>query len=297
MRRRTRSRLALGVILALVTVLVPNAAHTDARFALLRVDHARAVDGPANVIWMLALGSDARKGQSTLRSRADSIHLVGVNTRTGHGTIVGLPRDSYVDIPGHGTGKINSSLTFGGPQLTARTVEQLAGVRLDYVFLTDFGGFAGMVHRLGFVRVRPPQPMSGLGHRFPARMQKLNGSQALGFSRIRYGLPRGDFDRSLNQGQVIRAGLRRVHDLADRPGMFEGLLLAALKRLHTDLRPTELYRLGRVMLTIHPAKVRNCVITGGTGSAGGASVVFLDRGALNRLMRDARRDATLRHGC
>jgi polyisoprenyl-teichoic acid--peptidoglycan teichoic acid transferase len=48
---------------------------------------------------------------------------------------------------------------------------------------------------------------------------------------------------------------------------------------------------------IRPDKVRNCVIPGGTGTAGGASVVFLDGGALSRVMRRARNDATLRGGC
>lgn len=297
MRTRMRRWLTLGLLLALVTVLVPNSARTEAHYALLKVEHAQAVDRPSDVIWMLTLGSDARKGQPSARSRADSIHLVGVNARTGRGVIIGLPRDSYVDIPGHGRDKLNASMVFGGPLLTARTVERLARVRLDYVFMTDFSGFAGMVHHLDGIQVRPPQPMSGVGHTFKARKQWMNGSEALSFSRIRYGLPGGDFDRSRNQGRVIKAGLKRARALAETPGRFERMMLSAVSRMDTDLSPAEMYKLGRVMLTVNPGQVRNCVVPGGTGSAGGASVVFLDRGALARLMGHVRRDATLRARC
>jgi polyisoprenyl-teichoic acid--peptidoglycan teichoic acid transferase len=298
MAAAVRRRLGLVLVLGLVVVLVPNSAHTRADFALLKVEHAQVVDRPRDVIWMLTLGSDARKGQSIPRSRADSIHLVGVNARTGHGVIVGLPRDSYVDIPGHGRDKINASMVYGGPQLTARTVQRLARVRLDYVFLTDFGGFAAMIHALGGIRVRPPQPMGGIGgHSFGAHEQWMNGGEALSFSRIRHGLPGGDFDRSLNQGRVLKAGLDRARRWADEPGRFERMLMWAIARMETDLSPAEMYRLGRVMLTVRPNAVRNCVVPGGTGLVGGASVVFPDRGFLSRVMRDTRRDATLDHGC
>jgi LCP family protein required for cell wall assembly len=297
MRARLRRCTTLAVLLLLVVAVVPDAARRPAELALLRVESAQAVDRPRNVLWMLTLGSDAREGQPVARSRADSIHLVGINARTGRGVVIGLPRDSYVSIPGHGSDKINASMVYGGPQLTARTVGQLARVRIDYVFLTGFGGFAGLVHHLGGLRVRPPQRMSGLGRTFPARRQLMDGGEALSFSRIRYGLPGGDFDRSRNQGRVLIAGLDRTRQVAQQRGRFERMVLAALSRMDTNLSPTELYRLGRVVLTVNPRRVRNCVVPGGTGSAGGASVVFVDRGHLARVMRDVRRDATLDRGC
>lgn len=287
----------LCLLLALLAVVVPDSSRTDADFALLKVEHSQLVDKPQRVIWLLTLGSDARQGESMTQTRADSIHIVGVDTRTGKGTIIGLPRDSYVPIPGHGSDKINASMVYGGPQLTARTVGRLARVRFDYVFLTDFGGFASMIHELGGIRVRPPMPMSDLGHSFAPREQWMNGTQALGFSRIRHGLPGGDFDRTLNQGRVLKAGLERARALADQPGKFEQMMFRAISRMDTNVAPGELYRLGRVMLTVHPNGVRNCRITGGFGSAGGASIVVPDLDRLHRLMRDARGDAVVDHGC
>lgn len=297
MLSRARRWLSVGMLLALVTVLVPNAGHTEADSALLKVEHTHAVDRPRDVIWMLTLGSDARPGEPVTRSRADSIHLIGVNAKTGHGVIVGLPRDSYVDIPGHGRDKINASMVYGGPELTARTVESIAHVPIDYVFTTDFSGFAGLIHSVRHVRVDPPQPMSGVGRSFAGQEQWMDGGQALSFSRIRYGLPGGDFDRSLNQGRVIKAGLARARQLRGQAGRFEQMMLSAMSRMDTNLSPTEMYRLGRVMLTVKPGLVRNCVVPGGTGTAGGASVVFPDLGALAGVMKHVRRDATLHGAC
>jgi len=210
--------------------------------------------------------------------------------------VVSIPRDSYVPIPGHGSDKINASMVYGGPQLTARTVQGISGVRFDYVFLTDFRGFASMIHTPGGIRVRPLMAMNDLGHSFGPHLQLMDGLEALAFSRIRHGLPGGDFDRTLNQGRVLKAGLDRARALADEPGKYEHMMMQAIKRMDTDLSPIDLYRLGRVMLTIHPNGIRNCRITGGFGSAGGASIVVPDLGRLRRLAHDARGDGVLDHG-
>src|SRR5579884_1045193 len=108
---------------------------------------------PTDLVWILVIGSDARPGQDVRHSNGDSIHLVGVDPGTGAGTIVGFPRDSWVAIPGHGTGKINSSLALGGPELMAQTVRQLTGLPVDYYFLTGFDGFQKIVDQVGGVDV------------------------------------------------------------------------------------------------------------------------------------------------
>ena len=69
---------------------------------LVKVDTAEAVahpDHPRDVLWVLALGSDARPGEDPLRTRADAIQLVGVDLGTGAGAVIGIPRDSWVADP------------------------------------------------------------------------------------------------------------------------------------------------------------------------------------------------------
>ena len=111
---RVRRSLALMTILALTLVFLPDAGTPRIDATLVRVEGAQAVDAETDVVWILALGSDARPGQPVLSSRADAIQLVGINAETGHATIIGIPRDSYVDIPGYGRNKINAAMVYGG---------------------------------------------------------------------------------------------------------------------------------------------------------------------------------------
>jgi hypothetical protein len=112
-----RRGLTLLVVLTLLGLLVPNAGRAPTEVSLVKVEGASGLDTEPGVVWILALGSDARPGEPVLRSRSDAIQLVGMNPRTGDATVIGIPRDSYVAIPGFGQDKINSAMVYGGPQL------------------------------------------------------------------------------------------------------------------------------------------------------------------------------------
>jgi polyisoprenyl-teichoic acid--peptidoglycan teichoic acid transferase len=299
MRFPTRRVVVLAVVLAIAALVMPPATerHTDAN--LVKVQTAQAVDHPRNVVWVLCLGSDARPGQSLTGTRADAIQLVGLNLKTGAGTMIGIPRDSYVDIRGHGRNKINASMFFGGPQLMADSVGRLVGVRPDYVFTTGFLGFRGMVRAIGGVTVHSKfafsDPIRPQGYH--RGVNKLNPFQALIFGRVRHPLPRGDFDRSANQQELLRSILRKVRAHEQQPGFMERGVLASVKNMNTDLAPSELYRLAQAVTAIKPGRLKGCVVQGPTGNAGGASVVFASVAQARRLGNDARKDATLNHGC
>ena len=299
MRFPTRRVVVLAVVLAVAALVMPPATerHTDA--SLVKVQTAQAVDHPRNVVWVLCLGSDARPGQRLTGTRADAIQLVGLNLKTGAGTMIGIPRDSYVDIRGHGRNKINASMFFGGPQLMADSVGRLVGVRPDYVFTTGFLGFRGMVRAIGGVTVHSKfafsDPIRPQGYH--RGVNKLNPFQALIFGRVRHPLPRGDFDRSANQQELLRSILRKVRAHEQQPGFMERGVLASVKNMNTDLAPSELYRLAQAVTAIKPGRLKGCVVQGPTGNAGGASVVFASVAQARRLGNDARKDATLNHGC
>lgn len=295
--RRARRWSVFAVLLGLLAVSVPEDVRPDAEFALVKVQGADGVDAADKVVWILALGSDARPGQSVLRSRSDAIQLVGVNGRTHHAVTIGIPRDSYVSIPGHGRDKINSAMVYGGPQATAQAVAGLTGIRPDYVFVTSFKGLVRMVAGIHGVRVKVTYPMSIGPYRFRPGMRNLSGGEALAFSRIRYGLPRGDFDRSMDQGQLLKGGLATVLGKIERRGFLERALGLMARYADTNVGPVELYRLAHTVLAVDPKKVRVCVVPGGTGYAGSASVVFPDLGFVRSLVADVRRDATVDRGC
>jgi polyisoprenyl-teichoic acid--peptidoglycan teichoic acid transferase len=295
----TRRTALLALLLVLAAILMPPATARNSAATLVRVRSAQAVDHPSTVVWVLCLGSDARPGQSLVGERADAIQLVGLNLKTGAGTMIGIPRDSYVEIPGHGRDKINSSMTYGGPQLMADSVGRLVGVRPDYVFTTGFLGFRAMVRAIDGVTVDSKFAFSD-----PVRPQgytvgrnRLNPFQALIFGRVRHPLPRGDFDRSGNQQELLRSILRKVRAHRSTPGYLERGVLAAVKNMNTDLRPAELFRLAQAVIGIRPGALRGCVVSGPTGYAGAASVVYPDVAQARRIGRDARRDGTLDGRC
>jgi LCP family protein required for cell wall assembly len=297
--RAARRVLVLAVVLGLSALVIPPSTVRDARVSLVKVDGARGVDASSDVVWVLFLGSDARPGQSMTRSRADAIQLTGINLETGAATVIGIPRDSYVSIPGRGRDKINSAMYFGGPQLMGRAVGNLVGVQPDYVFTTDFWGFRQMVNTIGGVTVKSDfafsDPIKPGGYK--RGKNKLNGFQALIFTRIRKSFPRGDFDRSANQQDMLRGILGQVRSHQDRPGFMERGVLSVVRHMNTNLRPSELYRLAQAGTQVDPRKVRGCVITGGIGYAGAASVVFPNVAQARRIGNDARRDGTLDRGC
>ena len=301
-RRLARARrvVLLGVVLALTAALVPPATVRQAPSALVKVDRGAAVDHNPAVVWVLLLGSDARKGQSVTRSRADAIQLVGINTRTGAATAIGVPRDSYVNIPGHGRNKINAAMYFGGPQLMARAVGDMVRIRPDYVFTTSFWGFANLVKSIGGITVYSKYAFSDRvkPSGYKVGRNKLNGVQAMVFARIRKSFPGGDFDRSANQQRTLRGILHKVRANADDRGFMERGALAVLNQMDTpNVTPDELYRLAQAARMVEPSKFKGCVIRGGVGYAGAASVVFPDIAQARSIAARTRNDATLKGGC
>ena len=251
--------------------------------------------GGERLIVVLAIGSDARPGERVDRLRADSIHLIAVNPRRGAGTVLGFPRDSYVNIPGRGTGKINEAMVLGGPPLLARTVENLTGIRIDYWMVASFTGFARMVTAIRGLKVTIPYPMNdrASGTHFNRGPKKLNGSQALAFSRDRHSPRNGDFGRSKNQGSLMLAALKKFNqEFQSNPTVLFRWLRAGFERVKTDLSLGELIDLGLLAAQINPGKVRNVVVGGSVGMAGSASVVHLS-GSAHALYRDIRDDGIL----
>lgn len=295
--RRLPRGSVLTVLLLGMALALPDASPAPVAATLVRVETASALDTEPGVTWILALGSDARPGEPVLRSRADSIHLVGINAHTGAATIIGIPRDSYVDIPGFGRDKINAAMVYGGPQLEASAVAEMVGITPDYVFTTSFWDFSRMVWSIGGVDVHSAHAFSYPLAKIQRGVNHVDGVEALVFVRERHTLPNGDFDRSLNQGQFMVDGLRQIMTVAADPGGLEKALWTFSEHTDIDVGPVELYRLARSVLEVDPTKVDNCVISGGTGYAGAESVVFPDLAQARAYAVDAGRDATLEHGC
>ncbi|WP_420873671.1 LCP family protein [Mycolicibacterium brumae] len=222
-------------------------------------DRPAAADG---VTWLL-VGSDSRQTLSEAQQndlatggdmgdgRTDTmllVHLPGLGSDTP-ATMVSIPRDSYLEIPGYGSDKINAAFALGGAALLAQTVEQATGLRLDHYVEVGFGGFAELVDALGGVTLCPAEPIDDplAGINLPAGCQDLDGRSALGFVRSR-ATPRADLDRMVNQRAFLSAILAKAQSPSTwlNPGRWFSAPQAAVNALTVDenARAWDLARLG-----------------------------------------------------
>ena len=264
---------------------------------------------PLNV---LVLGSDSRISAGDPSQweagaqRTDAIMLVHLDGDRQHASVMSIPRDSWVDVPGHGEAKINASYSYGGPALLVQTVEDLTGVRVDHVAVADFESFTELTDALGGVEITVGQDVydsGGLGGLVVGEgTHVLDGRQALAYARQRYGLPGGDFDRvkrqqnwarailakAVSQGTLTdpaRAG-RFVTTVAGSVAVDDGLGLDDLVRLATSLKDL---RSGDVAFFTAPVA--------GTGWSpdGTQSIVRLDRELLAPLTEAIATDDVTRY--
>jgi LCP family protein required for cell wall assembly len=245
--------------------------------------------------FILVIGSDARPRQAVATTRADSLHLVGIDPREGIVSVLGIPRDSWVPIPGHGVDKINASLTDGGAELVVQTVERLTGIPVDAYLLTGFDGFVRGVAAIGGLDVTIPYAISDhYAHaQFRPGPEHLGGRNALAFARARHDLRNGDFDRSLNQGRLLLAALATLRaEVRDGNAPLLRWAVAGAEYLKTDLALEDLFELLVAAPTFDPRRARNRVVTGRVATISGKSVVLLDANA-GAMFRDLARDGVL----
>lgn len=207
--------------------------------------------------------------------------------------MVGLPRDSYIDVPGFGRMKATGSLARGGPETMMATFDQLTGLPLEGYVLTGFAGFEELLGSvLGGVSLEVPFNISDRWAKvdLKAGLQVLDGAQALGFARARKTVPGGDLTRSEHQGVILLAAARTVQSLGY--SAIPGLMEASEPHLMTDLTPEQLLTFSAMSASVDVDNVANVVAPGRPGSAGGASVVFLNEsvGALWEDLSDGRID-------
>lgn len=243
--------------------------------------------------FVLVVGSDERPGLSG--ARGDALHVIGLNPKAGKATILNIPRDTWVDIPGHGQGRVNEALHFGGAELQAETVRRLTGAPIQYVLTTTFAGFIAMVDALGGVEVDVPYLMSdpSSGAAFNPGPVRMTGERALAFTRNRH-IPDGDIARTSNQGQLIIHGLADLRKKGTSPLDVLDYLDVLFRNVRTvGIDSTDLYRLGWAALQIDPGQVRNYTMPSRLGTVGPASVVFVRQPDASNVFVDFADDAVL----
>ena len=228
------------------------------------------------IFHLMIIGSDARPNERLDRTRSDSMHVLSWNPDTRRGSLMGIPRDTYVKLPNGKMGKITGALGQAGPEGVTASVRNLTGIPVTRWVVTGFAGFKAMVDQLGGVTINVTTPMndSYSGARFAGGWFNFNGAAALAFARNRHDTVAGDFTRSENQGKLLLALLTKLRAETSTPGEFLRWVDVFERNGRTSLTRVEMLSLALTARRIEPGSIANVVIPGKPGKAGGATVVF-----------------------
>jgi LCP family protein required for cell wall assembly len=232
---------------------------------------------PTNILLLGVDGGGARESGG----RSDAIVVVRTDPDRHRLSLLSIPRDLRVEIPGHGFDKINAAYALGGPALAIRTVERLLGrVPINHVVLVDFDSFPEVIDELGGVTVDVPKPIVSNrfdcpfespaecedweGWRFAKGPQEMDGRRALVYARIRENRldpEESDVTRGGRQQQVVQA-------LADEVVSLNGFVRLPfigddiVRPVATDLSATELLELGWVKFRASDDATLRCRLGG-----------------------------------
>lgn len=193
---------------------------------------------------------------------SDVIIILSINPETKSMKMSSIMRDTYVNIEGKGMDKINAAFALGGPQLAIKTINQNFAMDIKDYFNVDFFTAAKIIDALGGIEILVKeaevpylnnylQEISGIDN-IPVKpvtsagMQKLNGKQAVAFTRIR-AVGRGDFERTERQRTVLVALFHKMQGSGTT--MLPVIMTQVLPFLETSLPSMELFNIGGMLIS------------------------------------------------
>jgi LCP family protein required for cell wall assembly len=256
---------------------------------------------------ILLLGAD-RRNSNDGASNTDTLMLFRFDPDTQRIAILSLPRDLYVEIPGHEQGRINTAYAWGeedgtgGLSLARRTVSTTLGIPVQHAALLDFNAFVTLIDAIGGVDVDvpytisdPTYPDSGIGYDpfdMPAGQHHLDGVTALKYARTR-ATSGGDFDRTARQRQLVFAVRDRVTQLdllTDLIAQSPQLWATLQGTLETDLTLGEIVELAATASHVPTDQIVTASIdqtaTYSWTTPSGAQVLLPNQDAIEALLDD-----------
>ena len=165
----------------------------------------------------LFLGIDERENQNKFQGRTDTIILYHAGAN-GIDALISIPRDTKVELDGHGTNKINAAYEFGGPDMISDEIYKLTDIGVDKIMIANFAGFKKIIDALGGVIITITEPLKDdkSGSDFEPGTYNFTGEQALSFARNR-ATAKGDFDRMDRQKYLLSEIFKQKANLAVIP--------------------------------------------------------------------------------
>lgn len=258
--RFKRKLITLGVVVALLfggLYLLSYSIVSKTNYEKLDMDYERPADvekvrGVKNI---LLIGTDARSSDED--GRSDSMIILSINSKKNRMVMTSILRDSYVEIPGHGSNRINAAYSYGQEALLIQTIEQNFKIPIDAYAKVDFFSFIDIVDAVGGVEIDvTDEEMKwinaylnetnellgkeyGDGYLTQSGKITLTGKQALSYARIRY--IGTDFQRTERQREILSAVAAKVKA---NPSSVSKLMGTVLPKITTNIPDTELSLMG-----------------------------------------------------
>ncbi|HUD11185.1 MAG TPA: LCP family protein [Candidatus Saccharimonadia bacterium] len=297
-RRPRRKRIVLTITSAILAVILVSVGYVGWKFvqtatkisggSIFGLLSDTKLDGEAqgrvNILLAGDSADDPGHGGADL---TDSIMVVSIDTKTNQAYMLSIPRDLWVNIPGHGYAKINSAYEDGGMPLLEQVVDQDFGIHLNYYALVDYTAFKSAVNAVGGITVdiksSDPRgiydPNISKSDDGPLLLkngvQQLDGQTALNLARARndptpsglvgYGLPNGDFDRAANQRMMLQALETKTLSTGVWANPIKiGQLLDSLgNNVTTDFKTDQLLRLYQLVKKVNVSSIKSLSLTVG----------------------------------
>lgn len=275
------TKIIIGIFIAIAIVILGSFGYVYAKLngiyvkdsdskvkATSKEEHeGKLVNGITNILLVGIDGTNIDKG-----NRSDSVMLATIDSKSKQLKITSIARDTYVDIPGHGYEKLTHAYAYGGIDLLKEVFKNNFDINIDKYIAVNFVSFIDVMDEIGGVEVdvkakdinevnkyidacyeyygdrknkEPKEYITEPG------IQRLNGYQALAFSRIRY------TDSAYARDNRHREVAQSVYNefLKQDPMMYKKAADILLENTKTNISPMEMLDLGYTVYNIKDSKI------------------------------------------
>ena len=184
---------------------------------------------------VLILGTDTGEYGRTYQGRSDTMMLAAVSPKEKKTTLVSIPRDTKVAIPGYGyNNKINAAYSYEGTKGAVNIVQSYLDVPVDYYVEMNMKGLEELSAAVGPVKVENDLEFTNLNKTFKKGTVTINEDNILAYTRMRYEDPRGDYGRQLRQRMVLEALVKKIATIGSIT-KYQSILNAISSNMKTNL--------------------------------------------------------------
>ena len=278
---------AIGFLLTLISLNIYNPAIVPNELRILSLNKIENI---------IILGCDevfpqdnSQNGEALWKGRSDTIAVLSCNPKKNTLSILNIPRDTKVKIPGYGIEKINFLNAADGPQFAKKYLEKILNIRIQHYVVINLHGINKIIDEIGGIYIDVPQRMqyndnTAMLHinLFPGK-QILNGEQAVGFVRFRYD-DLGDIGRIQRQQEFMRAVIKKLLDPITFTRLPE-IVSIYRKTILTDLQTSEIIRIGNFIRNVPPYNQKIAILPGYFSQKGIVSYWIGDKKEINKLVK------------